>query len=94
VSKNTIHRIWQELQLKPHLTKSFKLSRDPKFVEKLTDVAGVYLTSPQNAVVLCVDEKSQIHGLHSARPPAQARPVRNLHSRHQESLRFLRRLDD
>ena len=43
VSKNTIHRAWQNHQLKPHLTKSFKLSRDPQFVEKLTDVVGVYL---------------------------------------------------
>jgi transposase len=51
VSKNTIHRIWQEHQLKPHLTKSFKLSRDPEFLEKLTDVVGVYLTPPQNALV-------------------------------------------
>jgi hypothetical protein len=57
VSKNTIHRVWQEHQLKPHLTKSFKLSCDPKFLEKLTDVVGIYLTPPQNAVVLCVDGK-------------------------------------
>src|SRR6185436_7275878 len=63
VSKNTIQRVWQEHQIKPHLTKSFKLSRDPKFLEKLTDVVGVYLTPPQNAVVLCVDEKSQIQAL-------------------------------
>jgi transposase len=68
VSKNTIHRIWQEHQLKPHLTKSFKLSRDPKFLEKLTDVVGVYLTPPQNAVVLCVDEKSQIQALDRTQP--------------------------
>src|SRR6266850_1168714 len=68
VSKNTIHRIWQEHQLKPHLTKSFKLSRDPRFIEKLTDVVGVYLTPPQNAVVLCVDEKSQIQALDRTQP--------------------------
>jgi transposase len=68
VSKNTIHRVWQEHQLKPHLTKSFKLSRDPKFLEKLTDVVGVYLTPPQNAVVLCVDEKSQIQALDRTQP--------------------------
>jgi transposase len=68
VSKNTIHRIWQEHQIKPHLTKSFKLSRDPKFLEKLTDVVGVYLTPPQNAVVLCVDEKSQIQALDRTQP--------------------------
>jgi transposase len=63
VSKSTIHRIWQDHQIRPHLTKRFKLSRDPRFLEKLTDVVGVYLTPPQNAVVLCVDEKSQIQAL-------------------------------
>lgn len=68
ISRNTIHRIWQEHQLKPHLTKSFKLSRDPKFLEKLTDVVGVYLTPPQNAIVLCVDEKSQIQALDRTQP--------------------------
>jgi hypothetical protein len=51
--QNTIQRAWQDHGLKPHLTKSFKLSRDPKFLEKLTDVVGVYLTPPQNAVALC-----------------------------------------
>jgi len=68
VSRNTIHRIWQEHQLKPHLAKSFKLSRDPQFLEKLTDVVGVYLTPPQNAIVLCVDEKSQIQALDRTQP--------------------------
>lgn len=68
LSKNTIHRIWQEHQLKPHLARTFKLSRDPKFLEKLTDVVGVYLTPPQNAVVLCVDEKSQIQALDRTQP--------------------------
>jgi transposase len=68
VSKNTIQRIWQDHQLKPHLTKSFKLSRDPRFLEKLTDVVGVYLTPPQNAIVLCVDEKSQIQALDRTQP--------------------------
>ena len=76
VSKNTIHRIWQEHQLKPHLTKSFKLSRDPKFLEKLTDVVGVYLTPPQNAVVLCVDEKSQIQALDRTQPGLPLKPGR------------------
>src|SRR5216117_578346 len=124
VSKNTIHRIWQEHQLKPHLTKSFKLSRDPKFLEKLTDVVGVYLTPPQNAVVLCVDEKSQIQALDRTQPGLPLKPgrcgtfthdyKRNVTTtlfaalqmvegrvigecyprhRHQEFLRFLRRLD-
>jgi transposase len=76
VSKNTIARVWQEHQLKPHLSKSFKLSRDPKFVEKLTDVVGVYLTPPQNAVVLCVDEKSQIQALDRTQPGLPLKPGR------------------
>ena len=76
VSKNTIQRVWQEHQLKPHLTKSFKLSRDPKFLEKLTDVVGVYLTPPQNAVVLCVDEKSQIQALDRTQPGLPLKPGR------------------
>ena len=75
-SKNTIQRIWQDHQLKPHLTKSFKLSRDPKFLEKLTDVVGVYLTPPQNAVVLCVDEKSQIQALDRTQPGLPLKPGR------------------
>ena len=124
VSKNTIHRVWQEHQLKPHRSKSFKLSRDPKFLEKLTDVVGVYLTPPQNAVVLCVDEKSQIQALDRTQPGLPLKPGRcgtfthdykrhgtttlfaALHvvegrvigqcyprHRHQEFLKFLRRLD-
>jgi transposase len=76
VSKNTIHRIWQEYQLKPHLSKSFKLSRDPKFLEKLTDVVGVYLTPPQNAMVLCVDKKSQIQALDRTQPGLPLKPGR------------------
>jgi transposase len=68
VSKNTIHRIWQSHQLKPHLTETFKLSRDPRFLEKLTDVVGLYLNPPQKAIVLCVDEKSQIQALDRTQP--------------------------
>ena len=76
VSKNTVQRIWQDHQLKPHLRKTFKLSRDPKFLEKLTDVIGVYLTPPQNAVVLCVDEKSQIQALDRTQPGLPLKPGR------------------
>lgn len=68
VSKSTIHRVWRDHGLKPHLTRTFKLSRDPRFLEKLTDVVGVYLTPPQNAIVLCVDEKSQIQALDRTQP--------------------------
>lgn len=76
VSKNTIQRAWQDHGLKPHLTKTFKLSRDPRFLEKLTDVVGVYLTPPQNAVVLCVDEKSQIQALDRTQPGLSLKPGR------------------
>jgi len=76
VGKSTIHRVWQDHQLKPHLTKTFKLSHDPQFLEKLTDVVGVYLTPPQNAVVLCVDEKSQIQALDRTQPGLPLKPGR------------------
>lgn len=68
VSKATINRIWQSHQIKPHRTKGFKLSRDPQFLEKLTDVVGLYLNPPDKAVVLCIDEKSQIQALDRTQP--------------------------
>jgi transposase len=68
VSKNTVHRLWNLHNLKPHLRQTFKLSRDPKFVEKLTDVVGLYLNPPEKAMVLCVDEKSQIQALDRTQP--------------------------
>ena len=68
VSKDTINRVWQSHQLKPHLQKTFKLSRDAKFLEKLTDVVGLYLNPPEKALVLCVDEKSQIQALDRTQP--------------------------
>ena len=60
VSKATIQRIWYAHGLQPHRTKRFKLSKDIRFTEKLTDVVGLYLNPPDKAIVLCVDEKSQI----------------------------------
>jgi transposase len=68
VSKATINRIWQSHGLQPHRTKTFKLSRDPRFLEKLTDVVGLYLNPPDKALVLCVDEKSQIQALDRTQP--------------------------
>jgi len=68
VSKSTINNIWQAHQLKPHRVKTFKLSRDPKFLEKMTDVIGLYLNPPEQAMVLCVDEKSQIQALDRTQP--------------------------
>jgi len=68
MSKSTVGRIWGAFELKPHLTESFKLSTDPLFVEKVRDVVGVYLDPPERAVVLCVDEKSQIQALNRSQP--------------------------
>jgi transposase len=124
VSKNTVQRLWQQHNLKPHLSRTFKLSRDPLFLEKLNDVVGLYLNPPQHAVVLCVDEKSQIQALDRTQPGLplkQGRCGTMTHDykrngtttlfaalsvldgkvigqcvprhRHQEFLKFLRRLD-
>jgi transposase len=68
LSKATVNRIWQGHQLQPHRAKGFKLSRDPRFLEKLTDVVGLYLNPPEKALVLCVDEKSQIQALDRTQP--------------------------
>ncbi len=68
ISRMAVQRIWQEHNLKPHLVKTFKLSRDKQFVEKLADVVGLYLNPPDKALVLCVDEKSQIQALDRTQP--------------------------
>jgi putative transposase len=68
LSKSTVHRIWQAFGLEPHRQKHFKLSNDPFFVEKVRDIVGLYLHPPENAVVLCVDEKSQIQALERTQP--------------------------
>jgi len=68
LSPATIQRVWRQHGLKPHLTRSFKLSRDPRFVDKLQDVVGLYLNPPDHALVLSVDEKSQIQALDRTQP--------------------------
>jgi transposase len=124
VSKTTVNRLWQMHNLKPHLSRTFKLSRDAKFLEILTDVVGLYLNPPQKALVLCLDEKSQIQALDRTQPGLPLKKGRcgtmthdykrngtttlfaalnvldgkvmgQCHSRHrhQEWLKFLRRLD-
>ena len=124
VSPATVQRIWSAHGLQPHRIKTFKLSTDPRFVEKLTDVIGLYLNPPDKAVVLCVDEKSQIQALDRTQPGLPMKKGRagtmthdykrngtttlfaalNVlegtvigqclpRHRHQEFLRFLRRLD-
>jgi transcriptional regulator with XRE-family HTH domain len=124
VSKSTVSNIWRSHQVKPHRVKRFKLSRDPQFLEKLTDVVGLYLNPPQQAMVICVDEKRQIQALDRTQPGLPLKKGRcgtlthdyKRHGtttlfaalevlegrvigqcferhRHQEFLRFLRRLD-
>jgi putative transposase len=68
ISKATVQRIWSAFGLQPHRQKSFKLSNDPFFVEKVRDIVGLYLNPPDNAVVLCVDEKSQCQALERTQP--------------------------
>ena len=124
VSASTINRIWKAHGLQPHRVETFKLSKDAKFEEKLTDIVGLYLNPPEKAVVLCMDEKTQIQALDRTQPSLPMKKGRcgtmthdykrngttslfaalNLlegtvigecHSRHrhQEFLKFLRRLD-
>ena len=124
VSKATIQRIWSAHGLQPHRVKRFKLSKDKHFTEKLTDVVGLYLNPPDKAILLCVDEKSQIQALQRTQPGLPMKKGRcgtmthdykrhgttTLYAalnvldgrvigecmakhRHQEFLRFLRRLD-
>lgn len=124
VSHSTVQRIWDSHGLQPHRVTTFKLSKDPAFAEKLTDIVGLYLNPPDKAVVLCVDEKSQIQALDRTQPSLPMKPGRmgtmthdykrhgtttlfaalnvltgkvigHCHGRHrhQEFLKFLRRLD-
>lgn len=124
VSATTIQKIWDAHGLQPHRVKTFKLSNDPKFIEKLTDIVGLYLNPPDQAAVICVDEKSQIQALDRTQPGLPMKKGRcgtRTHDykrngttslfaaldvlsgqvigecyerhRHQEFLKFLRRLD-
>ena len=124
IGKSTVNKYWRSHSIKPHRTRKFKLSRDPKFLEKLTDVVGLYLNPPDQAVVLCVDEKSQIQALDRTQPGLplkkgrcgtmthdykrygtttlfaaldllQGKVIGDCHKRHrhQEFLKFLRRID-
>jgi transposase len=78
LSNESIHRIWRTFGLKPHRTETFQLSTDPLFVDKVRDVVGLYVSPPQNALVLCVDEKSQIQALE------RSQPILPLSTRHPE----------
>ena len=74
ISASTVHRIWRDHKLKPHQVRSFKFSKDPQLVEKVTDVVGLYLAPPKGALVLCVDEKTQIQALDRTQPTLPIKP--------------------
>lgn len=74
MTQTAISRIWRAFALQPHRTETFKLSTDPYFIEKVRDIVGLYLAPPQRAVVLCVDEKSQIQALDRTQPLLPLRP--------------------
>ena len=125
ISKSTVHRLFQTFAVQPHRTRSFKISTDPFFIEKVRDIVGLYLNPPDHALVLCVDEKSQIQALDRTQPGLPLKKGRcgtwthdyvrhgtttlfaalNAASgkvsgecyprhRHQEFIKFLRRLDN
>jgi transposase len=71
---STVHRIWRAFGLQPHRSETFKLSSDPLFVEKVRDIVGLYLAPPERAIVLCVDEKSQVQALDRTQPLLPMRP--------------------
>jgi len=68
VDKSMVHRVWQASGLKPHLAKTFKVSRDKKFIEKVIDVVGLHLNPPERALVLCADEKTLVQALDRTQP--------------------------
>jgi transposase len=74
ISPTTVHRIWKEHKLKPHQVRSFKFSKDPLLAEKVIDVVGLYLDPPAGALVLCVDEKTQIQALDRTQPSLPIKP--------------------
>jgi hypothetical protein len=74
LAPSTVQRIWKAFSLQPHRVETFKLSTDPPFVEKLRGIVGLYLSPPERALVLCVDEKSRIQALDRTQPPLPLRP--------------------
>jgi transposase len=74
ISSSTVHRIWRDHKLKPHQVRTFKFSKDPQLVEKVIDVVGLYLDPPKGALVLCVDEKTQIQALDRTQPTLPIKP--------------------
>jgi transposase len=76
LSRATVHRVWRAFGLKPHRTETFKLSSDPEFVDKVRDIVGLYLSPPDRALVLCVDEKTEMQALEPTQPVLPMRPGR------------------
>src|SRR5258708_9954426 len=74
VSRMMVHRVWQRFDIQPHRVEKFKLSNDPQFENKVRDIAGLYLDPPERALVLCVDDKSQIQALNRTAPIMPIRP--------------------
>jgi putative transposase len=74
ISRDSVQRIWSAFGLKPHRSESFRLSTDPFFIEKVRNVVGLYMSPPENALVFCVDEKSQIQALERSQPVLPMRP--------------------
>lgn len=74
LSVSTVQRVWRAFGLQPHRMETFKLSTDPNFVAKVRDVVGLYVSPPEHAIVLCVDEKSQIQALDRSQPMLPMRP--------------------
>ena len=75
LTQSAVHRIWRAFGLQPHRQDTWKLSKDPQFVDKVRDVVGLYLDPPERAVVLCVDEKSQIQALTGPRRSCRCSPA-------------------
>jgi transposase len=93
LSHSTIGRIWRAFGLKPHRSESFQLSNDPLFVDKVRDIVGLYMRPPENAIVLCFDEKSQVQALNRAQPvlpmlPARAEKQTHTYVRHGTTALF------
>lgn len=93
VSQSSISRIWRAFNLQPHRVDGFKLSNDPQFIEKVRDIVGLYMNPPDHAVVLCVDEKSQIQALERSQPilpmkPGQLERVTHDYFRHGTTTLF------
>ena len=86
MSQSAVSRIWRAFGLKPHIIQTWKLSTDPQFIDKVRDVVGLYMSPPENALVLCVDEKSQIQALDRTAPCLPMLPTTPARMNHKPGL--------